>query len=528
MAGDGVTIAFDGVRRLKRWRQDFGDSVRSSRLERKPKKIHGLTASQLTSDVGEKDDITTVLIWVKFNNVPIVAYLEIKVSLTTTKLDKPIMLDRYMSTMCITSLGRNFYARALIEVSAENALIDSIIVVIPLQNGSGHMLEAIDIKYEWKPPRYDTYVSKPSKESGETCTTHATPLKETYSKTNTTSTINVESFIATNAPKEFTTEELARPSAWVKFHDVPVVAYTSDGLSLIALKFGNPLMLDSYTNSMCLESWGRSSYARVLIEINACNDFLDNLVMVSMEAGGSLLDNLASMVKNSDGNLVGKNDVPMSPFLSSPDVNVSLNSDHAGSEIGNSIPKSFESMLKDKTVRKMVKLAKLTNDEVVQGVAVEIPLVAVKEGEKDDITTVLIWVKFNNVPIVAYLEIKVSLTTTKLDKPIMLDRYMSTMCITSLGRNFYARALIEVSAENALMDSIIVVIPLQNGSGHMLEAIDIKYEWKPPRYDTCKNFDHNDTQCPKKAKVTTHNQKLDDGFMEVTRKNEKGKHTSNS
>ncbi|GKG16404.1 hypothetical protein Tco_0358727, partial [Tanacetum coccineum] len=31
---------------------------------------------------------------------------------------------------------------------------------------------------------------------------------------------------------------------------------------------------------MCLESWGRSSYARVLIEINACNDFSDNLVMV--------------------------------------------------------------------------------------------------------------------------------------------------------------------------------------------------------------------------------------------------------
>ncbi|GJX04287.1 ESKIMO 1-like protein [Tanacetum coccineum] len=31
---------------------------------------------------------------------------------------------------------------------------------------------------------------------------------------------------------------------------------------------------------MCLESWGRGSYARVLIEINACNDFSDNLVMV--------------------------------------------------------------------------------------------------------------------------------------------------------------------------------------------------------------------------------------------------------
>nr|GEU37628.1 hypothetical protein [Tanacetum cinerariifolium] len=36
---------------------------------------------------------------------------------------------------------------------------------------------------------------------------------------------------------------------------------------------------DSYTNSMCLESWGRSNYARILIEIDVCNDFGDNLVM---------------------------------------------------------------------------------------------------------------------------------------------------------------------------------------------------------------------------------------------------------
>ncbi|GKE22601.1 hypothetical protein Tco_1434113 [Tanacetum coccineum] len=40
------------------------------------------------------------------------------------------------------------------------------------------------------------------------------------------------------------------------------------------------MMLDSYMNSICLESWGRSSYARILIEIDACNGFSDNLIMV--------------------------------------------------------------------------------------------------------------------------------------------------------------------------------------------------------------------------------------------------------
>ncbi|GKD96054.1 hypothetical protein Tco_1379951 [Tanacetum coccineum] len=51
MAGDGVAIYYDGIRRLKRRPQDPGDGVRSSRLKRNPKKIRGLMASQLTSDV---------------------------------------------------------------------------------------------------------------------------------------------------------------------------------------------------------------------------------------------------------------------------------------------------------------------------------------------------------------------------------------------------------------------------------------------------------------------------------------------
>nr|GEV11935.1 zinc finger, CCHC-type [Tanacetum cinerariifolium] len=158
---------------------------------------------------------------------------------------------------------------------------------------------------------------------------------------------------------------------------------------------------------------------------------------------------------------------------------MSLNSDHGGSEIGNSVPVSFALMLKDKTVRKMVKLAELTNNETVQGVTVVIPLVAVEE--------------LHNVPIVASSEIGLSLITTKLGKPIMLDGYTSNMCINSWGRNSYARAVIEVLAENALMDSIVVSIPLQNGSGHTLKAIDLEYEWQPSCCDTRKIFDHNDT-----------------------------------
>ncbi|GJW24712.1 hypothetical protein Tco_0038523 [Tanacetum coccineum] len=48
----------------------------------------------------------------------------------------------------------------------------------------------------------------------------------------------------------------------------PVVA-NYDGLSAIATKLGTLLMLDSYTSDMYIQSWGKSSYTRALIEVRA-------------------------------------------------------------------------------------------------------------------------------------------------------------------------------------------------------------------------------------------------------------------
>ncbi|GJW37765.1 retrotransposon protein, putative, ty1-copia subclass [Tanacetum coccineum] len=53
---------------------------------------------------------------------------------------------------------------------------------------------------------------------------------------------------------------------WVKLYGVPVTAFSEDGLNAISTKLGTPLMLDSYTSDMCMQSWGRSSYARAMIE----------------------------------------------------------------------------------------------------------------------------------------------------------------------------------------------------------------------------------------------------------------------
>ncbi|GKB33568.1 hypothetical protein Tco_0872969, partial [Tanacetum coccineum] len=53
-----------------------------------------------------------------------------------------------------------------------------------------------------------------------------------------------------------------------------------DRLSTTATKLCTPFMLDSYTSVMCTESWGRSSYARAMIELRADVELKDNIVVV--------------------------------------------------------------------------------------------------------------------------------------------------------------------------------------------------------------------------------------------------------
>ncbi|GJY28569.1 copia protein [Tanacetum coccineum] len=74
-------------------------------------------------------------------------------------------------------------------------------------------------------------------------------------------------------------EDVSIVPVWVKLHGVPVTAFNEDGLSAIATKLGTPLMLDSYTSDMCMQSWGRSSYARVMIELRAGVELKGNIVI---------------------------------------------------------------------------------------------------------------------------------------------------------------------------------------------------------------------------------------------------------
>ncbi|GJV67413.1 copia protein [Tanacetum coccineum] len=74
-------------------------------------------------------------------------------------------------------------------------------------------------------------------------------------------------------------EDVNTVPVWVRLHSVPVTAFSEDGLSAVATKLGTPLILDSYTSDMCMQSWGWSSYARVMIELRADVELKDNIVV---------------------------------------------------------------------------------------------------------------------------------------------------------------------------------------------------------------------------------------------------------
>ncbi|GKC06727.1 hypothetical protein Tco_0998337 [Tanacetum coccineum] len=85
---------------------------------------------------------------------------------------------------------------------------------------------------------------------------------------------------------ELIKKDVGNVLVWVKLHGVPVTAFSEDGLSAIATKFGTPLMLDSYTSDMCNQSWDRSSYARAMIKVRADVELKDTILVAMPKLTG--------------------------------------------------------------------------------------------------------------------------------------------------------------------------------------------------------------------------------------------------
>ncbi|GJR69683.1 reverse transcriptase domain-containing protein [Tanacetum coccineum] len=70
----------------------------------------------------KKDEVTEIPVWVKFYKVPLVAYSEDDLSLISTQIGKPLMLDAFTSYMCVEAWCRISFARALVEISSDTEL----------------------------------------------------------------------------------------------------------------------------------------------------------------------------------------------------------------------------------------------------------------------------------------------------------------------------------------------------------------------------------------------------------------------
>ncbi|GKA90968.1 hypothetical protein Tco_0812838 [Tanacetum coccineum] len=102
-----------------------------------------------------------------------------------------------------------------------------------------------------------------------------------------------------------------------------------------------------------------------------------------------------------------------------------------------------------------------------------------------------VWVKLYAVHVTAFSEDGLSAIATKLDfpvkisfrcyicqngsviTPLMLDSYISDICMQSWGMSIYARAIIELRADVELKDNIVAAMPKITGEGYYTCSIRV-------------------------------------------------------
>ncbi|KAJ9536410.1 hypothetical protein OSB04_un000423 [Centaurea solstitialis] len=67
---------------------------------------------------------------------------------------------------------------------------------------------------------------------------------------------------------------------WVKIHNIPLIAFNNEGISRIASALGVPLRMDACTTSMCDKAWGRSGFAKILVDVWAVGELKRELQIV--------------------------------------------------------------------------------------------------------------------------------------------------------------------------------------------------------------------------------------------------------
>nr|GEW18166.1 putative reverse transcriptase domain-containing protein [Tanacetum cinerariifolium] len=100
----------------------------------------------------KREDIKKIRVWINYSMCGL--------NLITAKLGQLIKLDAHTSNMCLNSWGMNSYARVLVEISAKNDFVDSVVVAIPADKNKGYHMVSINIEFEYRPPRCSLIVAR--------------------------------------------------------------------------------------------------------------------------------------------------------------------------------------------------------------------------------------------------------------------------------------------------------------------------------------------------------------------------------
>ncbi|GKG13279.1 zinc knuckle CX2CX4HX4C containing protein [Tanacetum coccineum] len=84
------------------------------------------------------------------------------------------------------------------------------------------------------------------------------------------------------------TPDTSKIPLWVKIYDISLEAWKVEGISRISSRIGAPIIMDKMTTSICEKPYGRASFARVLIEIDAAKGLIDTVEIWYKSLGKSL------------------------------------------------------------------------------------------------------------------------------------------------------------------------------------------------------------------------------------------------
>nr|GEW06669.1 hypothetical protein [Tanacetum cinerariifolium] len=71
--------------------------------------------------------------------------------------------------------------------------------------------------------------------------------------------------------------DTSKVSIWFKIFDIPLEAWNVQGISIIASSTGVPIVMDKVTMSICEKPYGRASFAKVLVEVDATKGLPDSV-----------------------------------------------------------------------------------------------------------------------------------------------------------------------------------------------------------------------------------------------------------